>query len=295
MAKYDRRILVPYLQDVCCVEMLCRKLEQDVRHAKSEADKYAGWANRDYRDPVKPTKKDCKATEHPDASDAGCLGRVGIIAGILLMIPNFVLGTLILAFGLFQLWIWRNYVDEANEETERNYLKAINEYDKQCKQNKKWRDSVPSWSASAQRWRQKENAARSCLQKAQKLRNDLYGVNIIPSRYRTIHAAYYLYDFFNSGRETDLERTIQTMLLDEIVQRMDKIIAQNQEIIINQRMQIAQQAQQNRAIAEGQREQMRQIACMEQNQQRQIDYQNMIARNQQVTNFFLAADYLRKK
>ncbi|MBR2047546.1 MAG: hypothetical protein IJ960_03020 [Oscillospiraceae bacterium] len=76
---------------------------------------------------------------------------------------------------------------------------------------------------------------------------------------------------------------------------MDELIRQNQEIILNQRMQMAMQERQNRDIAENHRQEMKRLASMERNQELQMDYQNMIARNQEVTNFFLAADYLRKR
>ena len=92
-----------------------------------------------------------------------------------------------------------------------------------------------------------------------------------------------------------MEKTIQTMLLDEIIQRLDKLIVQNQEIILNQRMQMAMQEQSDRMIAENHRREMKRLASMERNQELQMDYQQMIARNQEVTNFFLAAEYLRKR
>lgn len=60
-------------------------------------------------------------------------------------------------------------------------------------------------------------------------------------------------------------------------------------------MQMAMQEQSNRMIAENHRNEMKRLASMERNQEIQMDYQNMIARNQEVMNFFLAADYLRKK
>ena len=135
---------------------------------------------------------------------------------------------------------------------------------------------------------------KSQLVSAKMMRDNLYGVNVIPSKYRNIHAAYFLYDYFNSTRETDLDKIIQTMLLDEIIQKLDKIIAQNEEIILNQRMQLALQKQQNEMIAHNHREEMDRLARMERNQERQMDYQNMMVCNQKVTNFFLEADYLRK-
>lgn len=123
----------------------------------------------------------------------------------------------------------------------------------------------------------------------------MYGVNIIPNKYRNPHAAYYLFDYFNSCRENDLDKVIQTMLLDDIIKRLDHIIAQNEEILLNQRYQIALQEGQNHMIAENHREQMLAIARMEANQQLQTDYQQMIVQNQAVTNFFLTYDFLTKK
>ena len=287
MANYDRRILVPYLQDVCCAEMLCRKLEQDIRYAKAEADKYAGWANASYPYPPEPLRNE--HWKHDDivgvcgfsafALGALCIPVIGVIFSLIFM------GCIVM--GLFNVW-------KDAREADKKYDIAMSNYAQRCANIHRQRESIPEWRATARKWEEKVEIQKKRLMDAQKMRGDLYSVNIIPSRYRTIHAAYYLYDFFSSGRETDLERTIQTMLLDEIVQRMDRLIAQNQEIILNQRMLFAQQEQRNRDDNDRHLDKMRHIAQIEENQQRQTDYQNMIARNQQVTNFFLAADYLRK-
>ena len=120
-------------------------------------------------------------------------------------------------------------------------------------------------------------------------------MNIIPNKYRNRHAAYYLFDYFSSCTEDDLGRVIQTMLLDDIIARLDKIIAQNEEVILNQWYQIALQEDQDRMMADNHRAQMNAIARMESNQQIQADYQRMIVQNQAVTNFFLTYDFLTKK
>lgn len=178
---------------------------------------------------------------------------------------------------------------------EKRYNEAVECHKKECAKQRANRESKPRWRENAQQWKNQENDLIRKLREAKALRNRVYSVNIIPARYRNIHAAYYLYDFFSTCRETDLEKTIQTMLLDEIIQKMDELIRQNQEIILNQRMQMAMQERQNRDIAENHRQEMKRLASMERNQELQMDYQNMIARNQEVTNFFLAADYLRKR
>ena len=121
-----------------------------------------------------------------------------------------------------------------------------------------------------------------------------YGVNIIPNKYRDIYVAYYLYDYFSSSRETDLDKILQTMLLDQIVERLDRIIDQQEEIILNQRMAMALQEKQSEQLQQNHRAQLQAIARVEQNQQLQNDYLAMIDTNTRITNFFVTADYINK-
>lgn len=297
MAHYDRRILVPYLRDVCCVEMLCRKLEQDVQHAKVEADKYAGWANAKYEDPKRPDWDNYKDDQNEMKGAVTFLLGFGVPGLLLMGIPMIgpLLGLGGIGLGVLLFGICYKRQRENDAVAEYKYEEAMERYRKKCASNKENREKQHSWRESSKRWRNKQNELKGKLDAAKNLRSDVYSVNVIPSRYRTVHAAYYLYDYFDSGRETDLDKIIQTMLLDEIVRKMDRLIAQNSEILLNQRMMLAQQERRDRDDHDRHLEQMRQIARLEQNQQRQLDNQNMIARNQQVTNFFLEADYLRKR
>lgn len=289
MASYDRRILIPYLQDVCCAELLCRKLENEIATCRAEGDKYTQWANGKYSDPPEPVRKG------GDESAIGGLVVSSIICIIGLRLMFFpILGIPVLGYGLIGVFTCLGQNSETKEMHNRQYEEELARYNKQVAQNKEYRARIPDWRMAAQKWRDQEQKAKANLRDAKHLREKLYSVNIIPSRYRTIQVAYYLYDFFSTGRATDLEQTLQTMLLDEIIQRMDKLIVQNEEILLNQRYQIAQQERQNRIDSDRYREQMEKIARMEQNQERQIDYERMISANQEVTNFFLAADYWRK-
>lgn len=293
MANYDRRILVPYLQDVCSAEMLCQKLEQDISYAKAEADKFAGWANTNYEYP-NPPDWDKYKNDYNDLIG----GIVGLVIfggpGLALISAGEFIGLIGIALGCIMFFGCCADQKKKNDDAERQYEVAMERYNRIYANQKASREKCSEWRRTSQWWKNKADEWEKKLKEAEKLRTDLYSVNIIPKPYRKIHAAYYLYDYFEGSRETDLDKIINTMLLDVIVQEMGTLIAQNQEIIVNQRMMLAEQARQSRAIAENQQEQMRQIARMEQNQQLQLDYQNMIACNQQVTNFFLAADYLRK-
>ena len=295
MANYDRRILVPYLRDVCSVEMLCRKLEQDVAYYRREADKYAQWANRTYADPPKPDRINYSMGDE-SASAGAPVFVIIILVGIWLCSVPFlcILGIPAILYGLLGVWVMLSENHDAKRKGDERFQHDMEVYRKQVEQNRQWRAQKSGWKASSDKLRAKQNQAEKNLDMAKTLRAKLYSVNIIATKYRSIHAAYYLYDYFSTSRETDLDKIIQTMLLEEIIQRLDKIIAQLQDVLLNQRRQIAIQDSQNRMIAENHREEMKRIANMEKNQELQLDYQHMIERNQEVTNFFLAADYIER-
>lgn len=294
MASYDRRFLVPYLQDVCSAEMLCSRLEKEIVQCNNNVQWYANAANQRIVDPPCPSYSNYCT----DASNAtGGVITFSVIAaiGLLALIIGWVIiGIGAMIYGGIGILVGLSEVSAEKERSKKRYNEALGIYNAKIEDNKKIRAHIPQYQESLRDWEQHLDDLKSRLCKAKALRNNVYSVNIIPSKYRNVHVAYYLFDYFNTCRESDLDKIIQTLLLDQIVQKLDKIIDQNDEIILNQRYQIALEEQQNRMIAENHRRELKQIAQLESNQQLQLDYQNMIARNQEVTNFFLAADYIQK-
>ena len=138
------------------------------------------------------------------------------------------------------------------------------------------------------------NAAVSHLQEAKENLQSVYSVNIIPNKYRSVYVAYYLYDYISSSHETDIDRVLQTMLLDQIIAKLDKIIEQQEEIILNQRMQLAKQDALLAQSKKQHEEQMKAISNLEENQQMQNDYLAMTEANTRITNYFVTADYINK-
>ena len=65
------------------------------------------------------------------------------------------------------------------------------------------------------------NAAVSHLQEAKEKLQSVYSANIIPNKYRSVYVAYYLYDYISSSHETDIDRVLQTMLLEQIIAKLD--------------------------------------------------------------------------
>lgn len=329
MANYDRRILVPYLQDVCTAELMCAELEKDIQKSITEYEEVciiidsAMPGDRPSMPVLKKWKKE-KISWVPLL--IALLMPIGILlcgalAGVIFYFLNLrtygdaatgmaggrFAGGLVLVIGFF---VWICYLKASLGEIFQSIKDAkyhnSTEYRKQLQsENERQMELYEARLRDYENKKERLYARRAELPKlirslkdkhtvVECMRSKLYAINVIPSQYRNIYAAYYLYDFMSTSRETDLEKVIQTFVLEEIKQRLDKIIMQNNQVLINQRVQLAMQEQQNRMVAENHREEMRNIARLEANQERQLDYQKMIAANQEVTNYILAEDYFRK-
>jgi hypothetical protein len=62
---------------------------------------------------------------------------------------------------------------------------------------------------------------------------DTYSANLVPSQFRNLYAVYYLYEFLSTSQET-LKEALLHCDLDVIKQKLDVIISQQRELIIQQ-------------------------------------------------------------
>lgn len=295
MAQYDRKILVPYLQDVCSIELLCVKITREINESTNRIRQYHSVINRKIINPEKPKYSDFEPEENIGDSLA-IIAWIFLLflGGLWLMRWSIILGLIPVGLGA-TLTICFMYADKKEKkEIKSEYQRKLQYWEETIEQNEKARTEVPKYYTALQQEQKKNKVLQSRLYDAQTLRKNLYDVNIVPKQYRNIYVAYYLYDYFSTCRENDLDKIIQTMLLDEIKKKLDRIIVQNEQIILNQRIQLALQEQSNQIAAEHHRLELDAIARLERNQELQLDYQNMIIQNQAVTNFLLAADYLYK-
>lgn len=293
MAQYDRRILIPYLQDICSIELLCTRIAREINSSSNQIRNYNAKINRKIVDPEEPKYSDFEPEKDLGGDFAVLAWEVFFICiGLWLMRWVFFLGLIPLGIAAIMICGFASEGKKSKENTEKKYQYAMNTYRNNLKQNEIARNSIPKYRNALKLEQQKLSILQNRLTNAQSLRKNLYDINVIPKQYRNIYAAYYLYDYFSTCRENDLDKIIQTMLLDEIKQKLDQIIVQNEQILLNQRIQLALQEQQNQLAADHRRTELEAIARMERNQELQLDYQNMITQNQVVTNFLLAADYL---
>ena len=77
------------------------------------------------------------------------------------------------------------------------------------------------------------------LSEAKRIREDLYDMNIIPGKFRSIGCAYFIYDFFSTSN-VPLDNVFLHLDLDKIQSQLDTVIKNQSDIILQQAIIISQ-------------------------------------------------------
>lgn len=122
-----------------------------------------------------------------------------------------------------------------------------------------------------------------------KLLSEAYSVNLIPSKYRNVYAAYFLYDYISTSTAT-LSEALLHCDLDTIIEKLESVIEQQSEMI----MELAASNANNEAIIR-QNEQMLQHAIQtENNTAIAAQYSQIAATNSKVTAYCQMVQFLEK-
>lgn len=122
-----------------------------------------------------------------------------------------------------------------------------------------------------------------------KLLSEAYSVNLIPSKYRNVYAAYFLYDYISTSTAT-LSEALLHCDLDTIIEKLESVIEQQSEMI----MELAASNANNEAIIR-QNEQMLQHAIQtENNTALAAQYSQIAATNSKVTAYCQMVQFLEK-
>lgn len=297
MANYNHEVLVNYLRDVYSMELLVRKIEDDVHSTGEDVEYLQTLIEKADSTPV-PQKGTISPPKDIFPSLAkGCV-TLGILICLLLFSPDSGFLGLIAALCLYLslgFFIYAGFIASNNDKKQKMEKEAVEEtYQEEKKDYERMMALANEGRPDLPNQIDDYNAAVSHLQEAKEKLQSVYSVNIIPNKYRSVYVAYYLYDYISSSHETDIDRVLQTMLLDQIIAKLDKIIAQQEEIILNQRMQLAKQDALLAQSKKQHEEQMKAISNLEENQQMQNDYLAMTEANTRITNYFVTADYINK-
>ena len=287
MAKYARELLVPYLQNVCSLELAHRKL-------KEQEFLLTGEANR-LRNGIHPAEKPKKPYIEPRSPG----GTFWLVMGIITFLFSFLMMSLDLNFmGWFCLlggigegilgYVLIKSVNDSNADKQFAYERKLAEYNEIQRKNAIAKDSRLSGVLDELRKCQLEiKKVMQTLQKA-------YSVNVIPLQYRNIYAAIYLYDHFAYSRADDLDAALQLFVLEEIKAKLDKVIANQYTMILNQQIEIANQ-QRTLELQQAHSAMMREkLDRSEASNEDRNMYLSMIESNTSTIAYFATADYIRK-
>lgn len=127
------------------------------------------------------------------------------------------------------------------------------------------------------------------FQHIEDLLNEAYAINIIPSKFRNIYAVYFLYDFISTSTAT-LKEALFHCDLDTIQQKLDTVISQQQDII----MELAHSNALNEQIVLKNDEMLKHAIRTENNTALAAQYSQIAAHNTNVITAIQMSQYLKK-
>ena len=282
MAKYQRQFLIPYLKDVCALHLALHKLQK--RLDTLEYQKHSLEKGVHHKD--KP-----KEPFYESANGAFLLGF-----GIFTVLFSFAMFTLDIDFlgwfmvlgGIMEIIMGAvrlAHTTRENQNKREVYNYELAAYQEVQRKNDNARKAIPGIV----------NEIRECrieIESVKEVLRRVYYANIIPGHYRNMYAAVFLYDWFSTGMSDDMDMALNMFVLEEIKEKLDRIIRNQEEIILNQYLQLAEQ----RKSLEMQQE----YASMMESKLNQINASNeerntylaMIESNTAVTAYFTRANYL---
>lgn len=302
MARYSRDFLIPYLQDICALYMVIRKLEKNISEKQHLIKQYS------FERRIDPPKKP-KMEERPPL---GCFGVFGVclcamgVLGLLCIIfdPDGIgrmpiaVGVLLMLIAIVVGWFifWPEYVseeeiNELNKHINEEYLIAQRQYEDELRQINRTQEFNRSQVNIIQ---MELNELYCAKNQAVHVLNQVYAANVIPSPYRNIYAAVYLYNWFSTGGSDDLDHALSMFVLEEIKAKLDIVIEQQAQIIVNQRVMLANRQKDKDDQDRHNRMMYQKLDQIQASQDEHQRYERMIEANTAATAFFAAANYLKE-
>lgn len=127
------------------------------------------------------------------------------------------------------------------------------------------------------------------IEETDKLLCEAYSVNLIPSKYRNVYAAYFLYDYISTSNAT-LSEALLHCDLDTIIENLKTVIAQQSEMI----MELAATNAKNEAIIQQNEQMLHHAIQTENNTALAAQYGQIAATNSKVTAYCQMVQFLEK-
>ena len=291
MSSYDRAFLVPYLRDICTLHLAKKKVEETIQAARQEIEDIQQNALSN----VEPPRLE-KYIGPQDMSgsgfELGCAGMILMISGLCVMFSGSI-GALAAACVIAFIGVGVT-IYSLGERTRNNAkIQARND-------EKEMEHALQEIAALVVTEPETEAIEASIrmyyreIAKIDELLLELYAVNVIPRWYRDMYPAVYLDDWFSNGRSDDLDMALNTFVLEQIKDKLDVIIQNQSEELLNQRIMIANQFTAMDQQERHHRELMDKLDRMECNDEERNTYMKMMSSNIAANAYFSAANYLKK-
>ena len=276
MAKYDRRMLIPYLRDLYCTEILLMQ-KQEQRYSIQENKRKL--TNRLGNGEIMDAPKEQSA----DSLLILCFLSAVICAVVVLCAVFFGNGTglflklllICVLLGLLcVLLLIRNRKNQKKQQEYQKWLKKHQEEQNRIHQKLEYFD------------RQLEELAEMC-NVLHGIRHSLYSVNVIPAHYRTVQAVQYLLEYFKTSKANNPDIVLQTFIIEELRKPHLEIDKRMAEITMHQRILLANQIVADEAQSEYAFAQLRTIAEQEKNPDLRMQYQKIILENWNLSDYIL--------
>lgn len=230
----DRNAIVLYLKEVRDLEFAQCKILQSYREEKNNFEK----TRQDMLAPrvSEPGSRSESSYNVEVAKIIGC-----VIGGIALTpIPLGLVISLYLWYKAFKMYLDLKSFIKFSKEMDELWRESIEDYradQARIERNREVFISVEEqWNQKSKFWQDEYHTVKTLLE-------DYYSANILPKSYRNIQSAYYLYEYMSTSRESLKDALLHEHMengIQRILQRLDQIIAQNEEIIFHLRIVEAQ-------------------------------------------------------
>lgn len=236
MAKYDRRILLPYLQNLYCIELSIRQQQLVIEQYRNALIQLEERLAGDVEPREGPPPSAGAAVTFAAISLVWCFAcavfsvmgvndsKIWIAAGAALVLALIFLGLFLRSFSKYN-------------QNNRQYQEAVKR-----RIPFEQREKYHRWlEQRIHRIRDRMNAAGEMLEEAISLRRSLYNLNVLPVQFRSMDAAEYLYDYFVSSKADDIDAVIQSYAVSLLYPDVPPEEPKNTARILNQRIRTAEQ------------------------------------------------------
>lgn len=297
MAKYNRFFLVPYIQDVFSLYCAQRKLATRYHRLKDEIEKVERgeplWSPSypEYDNPFSAGRIAAIifAISFFAISMIICSPKEMFVGSDMEAIRNFLLFGSVFVPGLVLILTIKSIKEakDYNKALAEDYETKINEDKVVRTENEKARKRLPMLKLEMQRCSEEYEVIGNLIDK-------VYTANVIPGQYRDEYAITYLYDYFANSHEDDLGMALNTYVLEQIKDRLDVVIQNQMEMVLNQAFMIANQRrsmEEQKAYSAKMEAKMSELVEAGEDGKR---YLALIESNTAVSAYFASADFLRK-